>query len=724
MMEEIKGTLERILYRNEENFYSILEVKNSESGENFTACGKFPGINCGETLTLTGNWTTHPKFGKQFNAESFSFVLPADIQGIRKYLSSGLIPGIGKMYGNKIVDYFGGDTFDILSTEPERLLEVPGIGKLRAEKIQSAWNEQHAIRDILIFLQTYNIPNNLCFRIYKTYGNDAKQILLSDPYRVAREIDGIGFKTADKLAQNIGIPSNHESRIDAGIFYIFSLCEAQGSTCFARAEIVRQTQILLELSTDKIESRLSSLINFEQIVEITPGILQLYKLKQYEYSIFCHLARINRTPNSLPSIQIENAIQWTQTKEGFSFAEQQIQALRNALSHKLSILTGGPGTGKTTILRALVSILRAKNIRIGLAAPTGRAAQKLTEVTHAEAKTIHRLLQFNPQSHQFSFNSEKPLEIDFLILDESSMVDTFLAESLLQAIPSSASILLVGDKDQLPSIGPGNVFADFIASKQFRVTQLDQIFRQGKNSEISEIAHQIIHGIQNTPYSCSNLKEIDPHRDFCFIPAHSPEICVQKINELCSQILPKLFRIDPINDIQILAPLHKGEAGIENINTQLQEIFCQNGKQIPWSKYRLGDKIIQLRNNYDKNILNGDFGTIYNFDTETRSLYVQFDNECVEINRTEIGDITLAYAISIHKSQGSEFPIVIIPLLTQHYVMLQRNLLYTAITRGRHKVYIVGDLRAYSLAISNDKSTTRNTGLSLLFGNQHNDFTL
>jgi exodeoxyribonuclease V alpha subunit len=683
--------------------------------QTFTACGKIPGANCGETLVLTGNWTQHPKFGRQFSIESFSSSLPADVNGIRKYLGSGLIHGIGKVYADKIVDHFGTDTFDIISTESARLREIPGIGVERARSIKAAWDEQHALRDILIFLQSYNISNALCLRLYKIYGQEAKQILQSDPYRVAREIDGIGFKTADKIAQNLGIPSNHISRIDAGILFTFSNLELSGHTTYPREEFLALSQQLLAIDREKIADRLSTLIQFQKINVIGDDWIQTSLMGSCESTLVKHVHRLHRAQSILPAILCDNAIAWAQKREGFVFANEQIVALRHALTEKLSIITGGPGTGKTTILRALVAILSAKNIKIGLSAPTGRAAQKLTEMVGTEAKTIHRFLQFNPKIGQFSFNQENQLPFDFIIVDEASMIDTRLAVSLLNAIPDCAHLLFVGDIDQLPSVGAGNVLSDFIASQHFSVTYLKQIFRQGQHSEIVQLAHSIISGNAGATPDRTDLDHISPERDFNFIVASSPEECAQKIEQLCTIILPKLYKIDPINDIQILAPLHRGDAGIDSLNERLQCALTDAGKRIPWCHFRLGDKVIQLRNNYEKNIFNGDLGTIFHFNDSERTIFVKFNNESVELNYSDLGDTTLAYAISIHKSQGSEFPIVVIPLMTQHYVMLQRNLLYTAVTRGRNKVFMVGDPKAYSLAVSNKKSVKRITGLAHYF---------
>jgi exodeoxyribonuclease V alpha subunit len=716
LAESVKGILERIIFRNEETFFSIMEMREeNDEQQTFTACGKVPGANCGETLLLTGNWIQHPKFGRQFNVESFSSTLPTDVHGIRRYLGSGLIHGIGKVYADKIVNHFGIDTFDIISTESARLREVPGIGAERARTIKAAWDEQYALRDILIFLQSYNISNALCLRLYKIYGQEAKQILQSDPYRVAREIDGIGFKTADRIAQNMGIPSNHIARIDAGILFTFSNLELSGHTACTRKEFLALAQQLLEIGQETIANRLETLIQFQKINVIADDLLQTSLISSLETTLVKQVHRLHLAQSALPPIRCDNAIVWAQKREGFTFADEQIAALRYALTEKLSIITGGPGTGKTTILRSLVVILSAKNVKIGLAAPTGRAAQKLTETVGTEAKTIHRFLQFTPKTGQFFFNQENQLPLDFIIVDEASMIDTRLATSLLNAIPDHAHLLFVGDIDQLPSVGAGNVLADFIASQRFSVTYLKQIFRQGQHSEIVQLAHHIIAGNAEVIPEITDLDHISPEHDFHFITAYSPEECTQKIERLCTALLPKLYKIDPVNDIQVLAPIHRGNAGIAVLNEKLQHTLSGSAKQIPWCHFRLGDKVIQLRNDYEKNIFNGDLGIIYHFDPNEGTVFVKFNSESVQLSRSDLGDITLAYAISIHKSQGSEFPIVVIPLLTQFYVMLQRNLLYTAITRGRNKVFIVGDPEAYNLAVNNKKSVTRTTGLPYYF---------
>jgi exodeoxyribonuclease V alpha subunit len=710
----IVGVLERIIFRNDANFYSIIEVKESQSGTKVTACGILPGVQPGETLEMTGNWTVHEMHGKQFNVEQFESKLPSDIRGIRRYLGSGLVEGIGKIYARKIVDYFGADTFNILSTESARLLEVDGIGKQRAVKIKDAWDSQFAIRDIMIFLQTYDVTNALCIKLYEKYGVRARTILETDPYRVAQEVQGVGFKTADRIAKNLGIPSTHSSRIDAGIMHILSLVEDDGHTCIYRQQLLKSAQILLELSPDRINERVEKLVTFGRLCMISDEIVQKSSLKNMEDTIGKCLQNILFDKSStLPDIWVEKAIDWVQKRESLAFAPGQIAAIEAALTHKVSILTGGPGTGKTTILRSLVTILSAKKVNIVLCAPTGRAAQKISETTGKPAQTIHRLLQYKPGERTFLHNESTPLKLDFIVVDETSMVDVFLAASLFRALPTTAHVLLVGDIDQLPSVGPGNVLGDIIKSKKFYVTRLDRIFRQEACSEIVSVAHNIIHAVEDCPEIMHSFGDINPSRDFHFIEAETPEICLEKITLLCQKYLPMWYNIDPINDVQVLVPVHQGIVGTENLNTTFQNIFISKEYGVPWTQFRIADKIIQIRNNYEKNIFNGDLGNITYLNDDDHTAMAKFGDEVVCLSKGNLSDIHLAYAISIHKSQGSEFPIVIIALLKQHYIMLQRNLLYTAITRGKNKVFIVGDPRAYSIAAQNKERMKRLTGLYL-----------
>ncbi|MDR2436227.1 MAG: ATP-dependent RecD-like DNA helicase [Puniceicoccales bacterium] len=719
--EVLRGSLEKIIYRNDANGYAIAELKLENGRGNVTICGLMPGVQCGEIVEVHGLWSKHEKHGRQFNFSLIDSKLPSDIKGIQRYLGSGLIDGIGKIYAKKIVDHFGKDTFSVLSTASARLLEIDGIGKQRAEKIKAAWNQQFAIRDMMIFLQTYEISTTMCARLYDTYGERAREILETDPYRVAKEVPGIGFKTADRIAKNIGIPETHFSRIEAGILHIFSQREDDGHTCLAEETLVRDTQILLKISPDKIETRIKNMLSFGQLFEIEPGIFQLSALRNAESSIAYALRNIASNKNcSVPKIDVEAAIKWAQNREGFAFDEAQVGALRSALGAKLNIVTGGPGTGKTTILRALVSVLSAKRTKIALCAPTGRATQRLFETTGLEAKTIHRLLQYNPAERKFSFNDGNQLTIDYVVVDEASMLDTHLAASLLRAIPSTAAVMFVGDTDQLPSVGPGNVLNDLINSQIFDVSRLNKIFRQEGCSDIVATAYAIRNDDIRYPYSAANQpSQLDPRRDMHFLLATNADDCAEKVVLLCKKYIPQWYKVDPISDVQVLTPMHRGTIGTECLNRLLQDTFVESPFGTDWTQFRVGDKVIQTRNNYDKNIFNGDLGRVLHINNSDKEMVVQFHQDTVTLSRANINDISLAYAISIHKSQGSEFPVVIVPLLKQHFIMLQRNLIYTAITRGRNKVFLVGDTDAYSIAVKNNKTDARLTGLVRALSRHH-----
>ncbi|MDE6431899.1 MAG: ATP-dependent RecD-like DNA helicase, partial [Opitutales bacterium] len=638
--EKLCGVLEKIIYRNPSNGYSVAELK-FEDDSSAIVCGVMPNTQCGEFVEVTGTWVNHQKHGRQFEFTEIESKLPSDVKGIRRYLGSGLIEGIGKVYAKKIVDYFGKDTFSVLSTESVRLLEVDGIGKQRAAKIKEAWDQQFAIRDIMIFLQTYEVPNSICLRLYDMYGEHAREILETDPYRVSKEVPGIGFKTADKIARNTGIPETHFSRIEAGILYEFGEFQENGNTCVERERLVKQAQILLKISPDRIDDQIDKMLSFNQVFEIKPGILQLSVLHHAECKIASAISRIARDASwSAPKLDVERAIVWAQGREGFAFADEQIEAIRSALQVKLNILTGGPGTGKTTILRALVAILSAKHAKIMLCAPTGRAAQRLFETTGLEAKTIHRLLQYNPAEGKFAYNEDNQLDIDYLVVDESSMLDTFLAASLVQAVPSSAAVMFVGDIDQLPSVGPGNVLNDMIHSGMFTVSRLNKIFRQEGCSDIVKVAYAIRNDEVSYPCQYSNdFSQIDPKRDIHFLLSTDPQDCASKVVTLCQKYIPQWYHIDPISDIQILTPMHKGMVGTEALNHTLQDSFIDRAYGADWLQFRVGDKVIQVRNNYDKGIFNGDLGRITGILTNEKEINVQFNQESVTLARSGINDL-------------------------------------------------------------------------------------
>ena len=748
--QTISGVLERIIYFNEENAYCVAEVQVPDSKQPVTILGALPGVQCGETLQLNGEWTRHPQHGDQFKVAQFKSQLPASVHGIRKYLGSGLIHGIGKSYAKKIVGHFGADTLKVISEDSGRLHEIPGIGKQRAKSIKAAWDEQSAVRDVMMFLQTYGITPSQCVRLVKKYGSGAKRILQDEPYRLAEDIERIGFKTADKIALNLGFPTNSKERIDAGIMHTMRQLEDEGHTLGTETMILEQATQLLSLEPSLIQQRISALDQGERLYGIQAydhnqenlgGAYQLPATAGAEKRIAEAIARIAQTESILPSIKVDAAIEWAQSRVGFELAEQQAAALKNTFGAKVSVITGGPGTGKTTILRAVVDIVSAKRARLCLASPTGRAAQRLAEASGAVASTIHRLLKYDALTRSFTHNEENPLPCDFLILDETSMLDTRLAASLFQAIPSGAHLLLVGDADQLPSVGAGNVLGDLMAAPPAKVTRLDTIYRQGKESGIVTTAHAILKGETHPGMTFRSLRDLDPSKDFTFIEAEQPEQCLQAIKYLAKEYIPKSHNIDPTRDLQVMSPMHRGSGGITILNTELQEALNPKPKaesrlrsdpdyapaaqthfrektrkplpvEIEYgsSTFRIGDKVIQTRNNYDKNVYNGDTGIIKAIAADSSGITIEFD-ERVEYTKGELSEIQHAYAISIHKSQGSEYPVAIIPLLKQHFLLLQRNLVYTGITRARRKVYIVGSLDAYAMAIKNNKQQVRRTHL-------------
>ena len=791
----LTGVLERIIFLNEENHYTIAEFRPDEKSalpspatsaaspptasplpvrrepdtasppaaksrpDLVTIVGALPSVECGETLQLTGEWSHHTQHGAQFKIAAFTSQLPSSVYGIRKYLGSGLVPGIGKAYANKIVDALGTDTFRVLSEESGKLRDIPGIGKKRATAIKSAWDEKRTERELYIFLQTYGVTPGQCVKLVKHYGAKAKPILLEQPYKVAREIDGIGFKTADRIAINLGFANDAPPRLDAGLLYALETLQEDGHTAYREADLIDYTAALLETDSRFLEARIAALVTNKSLIRHQPAgvasplpgssLIQLPHNDRAEEKIAAVVVRLTRAPSGLPPIKADAAVEWAEKKAGFTFADLQRTALKNALTHKLTILTGGPGTGKTTILRALVDILKAKKVRVHLAAPTGRAAQRLSETTGGFASTIHRLLKYDAATGGFTANENAPLATDFLVLDEASMLDARLASALLQAVPARAHLLLVGDTDQLPSVGAGNVLKDLIAvstaagdaapSPRFDaasdpsnspsstgaspaapalpVTRLSVIYRQQGQSQIVTTAHAINSGDPTLGAVLPDVASAQVWADLNFIAAADTEDCVRKVIELVTEFIPrKLKWPHPIHDVQILAPMHKGIAGVGNFNTQLQSALnpLQPGARALRSvhgEYRPGDKVIQLRNNYDKALFNGDIGTIVSIDTEAGTLDAKFDHDIHTFDRGEFANLALAYAISIHKSQGSEYPVVIVPLLKAHFMMLQRNLIYTAITRGKKKVFLVGDPAAYAMAVRNAESKTRVTHL-------------
>lgn len=766
--DTLTGVLERIVYFNDETFYTIGELSVEATRETCIVAGALPSVQCGETLELRGTWTVHPTYGRQFKIASFVSKLPSGVHGIRKFLGSGLVRGIGKTYAARIVEHFGAETLRVISEESGRLREIPGIGAQRARAIKASWDEQRALREILIFLQTYGVTTAQCLRIVREYGVEAKQKLLENPYRLASDISGIAFPTADKIARNLGLPNESAQRVEAGVFYAMQLAEADGHTAFPQSDLQEKATELLgvdpALPARAVAEMLESgrLVRAEGIVfsrredgsfarERVP-LLQKRDFAAAEREISERVSALTGTAGRLPPIQIENAVAWAQSRAGFEFAPEQSAAVCAALAEKFSVITGGPGTGKTTILRAVCAVLRAKKVRLTLAAPTGRAAQRMAEMTGVPAGTIHRILKPDPATGGFALNENNPLETDFVIVDEASMLDTKLAAAFLRAVPAAAHLVLVGDVHQLPSVGAGNVLKDLIHSKRVAVTRLKAVFRQGKRSGIVTAAHAILQGDAHVPQPiCDDIYAFDPAVDIHFIRADGAEDCARKTVALAVKAIPKILGIRSADDIQVLVPMHRGSAGVQQFNAALQKAFKAAGT--PFSEFsprggngnfsgkfaaptslfgeksgnggakfpgvpasggtrlELGDKVLQNRNNYEKNVFNGDLGRVSDVSPDSGGVRVRFAEVEADYERGELSELQLAYAMTIHKSQGSEFPCVIVPLVKAHFVMLKRNLLYTAVTRGRRQVFIVGEPAAYSMAVRNADSSRRRTGL-------------
>ncbi len=710
---EIVGTLERIVFQNDENGYTIARLLASASQPEVTVVGNLAGVNIGERLRIEGFWINHPQYGRQFEIHQYSVEYPATLEGLRKYLGSGMIRGIGPVTATKIVDRFGMETLDIIDNEPVRLSEVPGIGEAKVKRIAQAWNEQRLVKEIMLFLQSNGVSTGLAVRIYKQYGDESIRIVKNDPYRLAKDVYGIGFKTADKIAQQIGIPVDHPSRIQAGI--IFALNQyANDGNCFALAtELTKTAADLLETEPTICQPQLETLVSLREVIAEDQAIY-LPPFYTAEVGVANRIRRMQLSENdrlgAFRRIDWDAMMAILDRQNSIQLTEQQKLAVKMALSEKVSIITGGPGTGKSTITDSIIKLLRMRNGSVLLCAPTGRAAKRLTEATGLEAKTIHRLLEYKPTARStFVRDSQNPLDADLVIVDETSMIDLLLMNHLLNAIELGSHLVLVGDVDQLPSVGAGNVLRDLITSQTIPVTRLDTIFRQSENSYIVVNAHRI-----NTGEMPIFPKEAE---DFFLFGETDPQKAADWVVELASTRIANKFGFDPYTDIQVLSPMHRGAAGVTELNNRLQtevnppavgKTELRHGQHL----FRENDRVMQIVNNYDLQVFNGDLGTISKIDTEDQVVIIRYDNRMVSYDYTQIDEITHAYAVSIHKAQGSEFPVVIIPLLNQHYMMLQRNLLYTAITRARKLAVLVGSKRAISIAVSNNRIATRNTRLA------------
>ncbi|MGE5409962.1 MAG: ATP-dependent RecD-like DNA helicase [Clostridiales bacterium] len=692
----IQGVIERFTYHNEETGYSVARLEN-----NITAIGNLPGIKVGQTVKLNGNWVFHPSYGKQFKIESFSASYPATISGIAKYLGSGLVKGIGPVTAERIVKVFKEQTLDIIENSIDRLIEIEGVGKKRIEMIKKGWKEQKSIKDLMLFLQSHDISTTLAIKIYKTYGERASLVVKEDPYQMTYDIWGIGFKTADKIGKNLGFEELHPARIKAGIIYVLNEAVNDGHVYLPLEKLAESCSEILNMEISA-ESPVLSEMQIQERIIIKDDNVYLPPFYYAEKGINSRVKALLNEENSESSKEEELF-----SIENHFFSDEQLKAVKDSQLHRMLILTGGPGTGKTTTLKGIIKAHELKNRKIMLAAPTGRAAKRMSEVIGMEAKTIHRLLEFDPALHKFKRDEENQLETDLLVIDEVSMIDTILMNSLLKAVKESSTLILVGDVNQLPSIGAGNILKDMIDSGKIPVVRLTKIFRQAEKSKIIVNSHRINRG----EYPEITNKE---GSDFFFLEENDNAKIPGKILGLCKDRLPKKFGFDPIKDIQVLTPMYRGVMGANNLNAVFQENL--NNNRFSFAKggrhFKIGDKVMQLRNNYDKEVFNGDLGFIRAVDLENQVMKIDFGTGTLkDYDFEDLDELVLAYAVTVHKSQGSEYPCVILPLTLNHYMMLQRNLLYTAITRAKKLLIITGTKKALAIALRNNKVQERYTSL-------------
>ncbi|MCD7708635.1 MAG: ATP-dependent RecD-like DNA helicase [Clostridiales bacterium] len=707
-MDRLRCVVERITYQNAENGFSVIKCRAKGFGELVTVVGSMPDVHVGSVLTLEGQWRVDGKYGRQFSAEKWEETLPATVYGIEKYLGSGLIKGVGPKFAKRIVNKFGKDTLEILDADPDILIEVEGIGAKRVKQIKKSWQEQKEIKNIMLFLQSHDVSTAHAVRIYKTYGADSIKIVEENPYRLADDVWGIGFRTADTIAEKLGMEKDRYPRLRGGILYSLNQLANDGHCYALRDQLIDTAVRLLEVDEGELSITLDEMRHNSDVI-VDDEAIYLPPFFFAETGCARHLNRLISAekdmrgfPDDLHSL-INNAGNFS---EKITYNDVQLMAIRQAISSKVMVLTGGPGTGKTTTTLGIISAYRKAQKNVLLAAPTGRAAKRMSQATGMEAKTIHRLLEYKPPEG-YQKNEENPLDADVLILDECSMIDLLLMYNLLKALPDPITLILVGDTDQLPSVGAGNVLKDIIASGIVPVVQLTQIFRQAQGSRIITNAHRINHGEMPDLRGGKNA-------DFFFAAKETNEEAAELLVKYCTKNLPNYYHADAFRDIQVLTPMQRGVCGAANLNQLLQQ--AMNPSSICLSRggtqYRLHDKVMQIRNDYDKDVFNGDIGIIVDVDTEERELSVDFDGRNITYDVSELDELVLAYATTIHKAQGSEYPIVVMPFTMSHYVMLQRNLLYTGVTRAKKIIVIIGEKQAIALAVRNAKTADRNTKLA------------
>jgi len=698
----LSGTVERVTYHNSDNGFCVLRVKAKGHRDIITVVGHASAIASGEFIEATGAWKNDTQYGLQLAAASLKVTPPTSLEGIQKYLASGLIKGIGPVYGERLVAAFGLDVFHIIENEPRRLQEVEGIGKVRRNKIVKGWETQKKIKEIMLFLYANGVGTSKAVRIYKTYRDQAIPLIQENPYRLAQDIFGIGFLTADAIAQKMGMEKNSLLRAKAGLRHALFEEVGNGNCGYPKNQLIPQAAELLDIPVEIIETAIEEELRQQGIIVDTIGTeecLFIPSLYYYEKSIAERIHTLSQGAPSWGVINTDTAIPWVEKKLSINLAENQKKAVTAALSSKFMVITGGPGVGKTTIVNSILTILAAKRVQILLAAPTGRAAKRLTESTGLEAKTLHRLLEFDPMERRFKRDSNNPLECNLLVIDESSMVDAQLMYSVSKAVPMEASVILVGDVNQLPSVGAGQILADIISSQTIPVVTLTEIFRQAKTSKIITNAHAINSG--DMPDLSNQLDG-----DFFFVPSETPEDAVQKIVHIVKDRIPRRWRYHPIHDIQVLCPANIGGIGAKSLNVELQKALNPSAAEKVerfGTTFATGDKVMQVENNYDKEVFNGDVGFIKTISSDDKELVISFDDRDIVYDFDDLDEVVLAYACTIHKSQGSEYTAVVIPVMTQHFMMLQRNLIYTGVTRGKKLVILVGQKKALSIAVQGKK---------------------